>query len=152
DADGLAELIPRVPRERYRFTVQVRQVRYQTGSLAGVYFGHASRPTPEGVPGHTFIQWGFLESDEAAQKERDPKHEIPGVRWGVRDCQVRACYQPPGSVMRNGNHAVFFHDLTEFPAGRGLDGPFSEVGVEVTPEAFRLLWQGREVKQIARPL
>src|SRR5439155_3497630 len=66
---ALAEMLPEIPSDRYRFRVQVKHEDAGADGTVGIYFGHQSYETPQGVE-HYFFELAF--SDRAPGSEQLP--------------------------------------------------------------------------------
>jgi serine/threonine-protein kinase len=136
---ALIELLPRVPLDRYRFTAEVLHQSSDDDGAVGVYFGHATRPSPQGDM-HYFLELSFADRKTAAVASwpltlRLRRYRAPQLGSG----QINDALRTPLSAALE-------------PAPGVGERLWRAVTAVVTPETVRVLQGNREVGSLSRPV
>jgi serine/threonine-protein kinase len=124
--DGVIELLPDRPGDRYRLRAEVRINQKSAHAFGGVYVAHCERPAPGGGMEQWWVGLAFSD-DEPAGKVVLDLH------------RYRAGQDPPYSSERLAGHAF---------ANARHSGRWRSLRVDVTPEQVTAFWEGEQVAAV----
>jgi serine/threonine-protein kinase len=130
---ALLELLPQTPR-RFRFRARVQHCASRPLGIVGIYFGHGTCRTEEGVT-HCFFREAF--NDQAGFRATG---EAP---WSEVRLLLPVYREQQRVFVRNPMNMTSSLSQSFVPTGAEGPTPWRRLEVEVTPERIKAYWEGK---------